>query len=266
MKRSIKQKVAAGAAVAVVVAGGSVAAVAATGQSSGHKASSSRGHAHWRDGRGFLAGATQRRSRGLSTVSSYLGLTDAQVQSDLRSGKTLAQIADSTSGKSSAGLIDALVASEKARLDKASANLTKRVTEEVDGSTGRGLLGAGALGHSLLGHGPRDLGTRGATGATGARHSAFGARGALAFVADSYLGLTAQQLYSDLKSGRTLGQIADATSGKSAAGLVNALVAARKEQLAVGVTAGLLTPASEATIVASLPARMTALVGRNFSK
>lgn len=49
----------------------------------------------------------------------YLGITPEALGNDLRSGKSLAQIASSTSGKSLGGLTAALTAAEKARLDKA---------------------------------------------------------------------------------------------------------------------------------------------------
>jgi hypothetical protein len=249
MKRSMKQKVAAGAAVAVVLAGGSVAAVSATGQGSSHPARSSRRAAHRHPG-AHLANVTRRRGHSLTTAASYLGLSAAQVQSDLRSGQTLAQIADATSGRSAAGLIEALVAAQKTRLAKVSANLTRRVTAEVNGSAGADLRGRGARGQ----------------GANVAGGPVFAARGALALAAYSYLGVTSTQLYNDLRSGQTLAQIADATSGKSAAGLVSALVAARREQLAVAVTAGLLTRPHEEAIIAKLPSRITALVDRASAK
>ena len=52
----------------------------------------------------------------LADAASYLGITQTALETALQSGKTLAQVADATSGKSAAGLIDALVAAEKAEL------------------------------------------------------------------------------------------------------------------------------------------------------
>ena len=245
MKRSTKQKVAAGAAVAVLVAGGSVAAVSATGQGSSHAPSSSRRAAHRRAG-AHIASAARHEGHNLSVAASYLGVSAAQVQSDLHSGQTLAQIADATSGKSAAGLIEALVAAQKRKLAKVSANLTRRVTAEVNGSAGADLRG-----HTARGQRAKAVG-----------RPVFAARGALGLAAYSYLGVTSTQLYNDLRSGQTLAQVADATSGKSAARLVSALVAARREQLAVAVTAGLLTRPHEEAILAKLPGRITALVDR----
>jgi hypothetical protein len=55
---------------------------------------------------------------GFRTITSYLGITQAQLQSALASGKSLAQIAQGHD-KTADGLVAALVAATKARLDKA---------------------------------------------------------------------------------------------------------------------------------------------------
>jgi hypothetical protein len=53
----------------------------------------------------------------LSLPSAYLGLSKDAIKAQLQSGKTLAQIADATPGKSAAGLVDFVVASAKTKLD-----------------------------------------------------------------------------------------------------------------------------------------------------
>ena len=58
------------------------------------------------------------RVRALDAAAKYLGLTDAQLLSQLRSGKSLAQIA-TAQHKSVSGLTSTLKADIKARLDKA---------------------------------------------------------------------------------------------------------------------------------------------------
>jgi hypothetical protein len=55
---------------------------------------------------------------GLRAVTSYLGITQAQLRTALASGKSLAQIAKDH-GKTADGLVAALVAAAKTRLDKA---------------------------------------------------------------------------------------------------------------------------------------------------
>jgi hypothetical protein len=83
---------------------------------------------------------------GLEAAASYLGLTKAELREALESGKTLAQVAKDR-GKSVDGLVDAIVAAKKKRLDEAVAagritnaerteflaGLKERVTNLVNG-------------------------------------------------------------------------------------------------------------------------------------
>jgi hypothetical protein len=172
-------------AAAVVVAGGTLVAVTA--------AQGPAGHEH---GKSALAAA-----------SSYLGVSEPQLRQDLRSGKTLAQVAAATPGKSAQGVIDAIVVARRAHLESQLQDLQVQVTEEVE-------------------HGR-------------AAHSRAAARAAVL----SYLGITGRELRAELRSGHTLAQIADATPGRSRAGLVAALVAARQKAIAAKVADGMLTPA-----------------------
>ena len=85
----------------------------------------------------------------LDAAASYLGLTEAELRSQLESGKTLAQVAKDR-GKSVEGLVQALVDAARKRLDDAVAagrltqsqeqsilsDLKQRVTDLVDGTGG----------------------------------------------------------------------------------------------------------------------------------
>jgi AraC-like DNA-binding protein len=86
----------------------------------------------------------------------------------------------------------------------------------------------------------------------------FGFFGRLSAAAD-YLGLTEAQLRSELESGKSLAQVAQA-HGKSVDGLVDALVAAAKKHLDEAVAAGRLTKAQEAEMLKGLRDRITNLV------
>jgi DNA-binding CsgD family transcriptional regulator len=77
--------------------------------------------------------------------------------------------------------------------------------------------------------------------------------------AASYLGLTEAQLHSELASGKTLAQIAK-DHGKSADGLVNALVNAAKQKLDAAVKAGRLTQSQADQMLSDLQSRITDLV------
>ena len=78
--------------------------------------------------------------------------------------------------------------------------------------------------------------------------------------AASYLGTTAASLLTQLQAGKTLAQVAAATSGKSTAGLIAALVAAEKTEIAAAVTSGKLTQAQADQITPTLTQRFTDFV------
>jgi hypothetical protein len=202
-------------------------------------------------GHTFGGPAGDHRGRGgddLAAAATYLGSSQADLLTSLQSGKTLAQVASATSGKTVAGLIDALVAAEKTELaaavtageitqaqaDQMATTLTAHVTAEVNGT--RPAHGPGGPG---FGHGPG---------------------GDELTAAASYLGVTETALTTQLQAGKTLAQVADATSGKSSAGLIDALVAAEKTELAAAVTAGRITQAQSDQVATTLKARFTALV------
>ena len=98
-------------------------------------------------GLGPKGGGFGRHGTSLATAATYLGVTQAQLRTDLQSGKSLADVAKATDGKSVDGLIAAIVAAEKDRLAKAVAagtltdaqqtqllaNLEARVTGLVNG-------------------------------------------------------------------------------------------------------------------------------------
>jgi hypothetical protein len=77
--------------------------------------------------------------------------------------------------------------------------------------------------------------------------------------AASYLGLTAAQLRTELESGQTLEQVAQARD-KSVDGLVDVLVADAKEHIAAAVAAGRLTQAKADEVLADIRERVTARV------
>jgi uncharacterized protein (DUF433 family) len=189
---------------------------------------------------------------GLRAAADYLQIPVATLAADLHSGKTLAQIADSTSGKSASGLVDFLVGKVQSALDEAvkTGRLTqsqedsivsmvrKRITAAVNGTFPPPLLRPG---HHL---GP----------AVG-----IGLKGGLQVAAD-YLQIPVSTLVDDLRSGKTLADVASATPGKSASGLIDALVADEQAALDRAVTSGRLTEARADAIKARLQGWITALV------
>ena len=77
--------------------------------------------------------------------------------------------------------------------------------------------------------------------------------------AAAYLGLSATELRTRLQSGKTLAEIAKA-QGKTADGLVTALVADEKKELDAAVSAGRLTQAQADEMLANAKQRFTDLV------
>jgi len=98
---------------------------------------------------GSPAPGTARLAGPLGAAANYLGLSVTQLVDQLRSGKTLAQIASSRR-KSVSGLQQAMIASVKARLDQAVAD--KRITSAQE----QQLLGrlSSAIGAEINGTGP----------------------------------------------------------------------------------------------------------------
>ncbi|HEX5449783.1 MAG TPA: hypothetical protein VFW85_06965 [Gaiellaceae bacterium] len=84
-------------------------------------------------------------------------------------------------------------------------------------------------------------------------------------VAANYLGVTPWQLTHQLRQGKSLADVANATTGKSASGLVDELSAAIKTKLDAKVAAGTLSSTQEATILGNLAPKLTALVNLTWS-
>jgi hypothetical protein len=232
--RYSKRRLATSVAVALVLAGGAVAAVTAVGQGTSK---------HGRHARAGIVGA-----RDLAAAATYLGVAPAQLAGELRGGKSLAQIADATPGKSSSGLVSALVSAKRKRLDTLGATVTRRVSAEVNRS-GLGSVRTGRHHRAAAGFGQFASGS-----------------GRLASVAAGYLGLTPAQLQQQLRSGRTLAEVANGTPGKSESGLVGALVAARRESISAAVGARRVSLTRAKAIEARLVRRFTAIVNRSLSR
>ena len=81
----------------------------------------------------------------------------------------------------------------------------------------------------------------------------------------TYLGLTVDQVKAKLMSGQSLAQVANATSGKSATGLVDYLTGLVKAKLDPFVTKGKLTSAQESAILARVQDKLTRLVNATLT-
>jgi hypothetical protein len=191
----------------------------------------------------------------LSAAASFLGLSVQQIQTDLQNGQTLADIAKAQ-GKTADDLVSALVAAEKSKLDSAVSSgklssdqetqilsaLQTQITNAVNGTHPT----PGAGGEPAFGFGGFGGGRPG---------GAFFVMGDVPAAA-SFLGLTNQQVLSDLQNGQTLADIAKA-QGKTVDDLVAALVAAQKANLDKVVSAGRLSSDQETKILSALETQIT---------
>jgi hypothetical protein len=167
-------------------------------------------------------------SRQVELAARYLGIPVAQLRSRMRRGLTLAQIADATPGRSTAGLISALVAGlgdaehggDPSGRDTHPARLRRRVTHEVERLPGYSGLPSSAR----------------------------------------YLGISVTELRAQLQSGRSLAQIADAAPGRSAAGLLDARIQAREARIKAAVASDRISKPDAEMLLSSLRERVAAEV------
>jgi len=164
----------------------------------------------------------------LATAAAYIGVTEADLRTELQTGKTLAEVAVAH-GKTRDGLIAAL-----------SAEATKQITTAVD-QPGTNFSGPGGRGGPGGPGGPRAMITNDIAAAT------------------AYIGTTAADLRTKLQAGQTLTQIATA-AGKTRDGLIAAMVTDGNAKIDAALAAGTITAAQAAEKKASLTAHVTAEV------
>jgi len=185
---------------------------------------------------------------GLLPVSAaYLDLTSVALRRELRSGKSLAQVA-TAKGKSVDGLKAALLNALRIRVQAAKA------AGRIDAARADRLLQrAPQLVERIVNATPpaRTIRTR-------------GARGGLLKAAATYLGVTNAQLATEQRSGKSLAQVATAKS-KSVDGLEQALLAALKQKVDAAVAAGRLDAARAQKLLERAPAHVERLVNRSRS-
>ncbi len=192
--------------------------------------------------------AAKVQQRGLLPVAAaYLNLTPVALRAELRSGKSLAQVA-TAKGKSVDGLESALLGAFRSRVQAAKA------AGKLDAARADRLLQrAPQLVERLVNAKPRARATR-----------AKAARGGLLKTAATYLGVTNAQLVTDLRAGKSLAQVATAKS-KSVDGLEQALFAALKQKVDAAVAAGKLPAARAQRLLERAPAHIERLVNRSRS-
>ena len=177
-------------------------------------------------------------------------MTTEQLRAELAKGKSLAEIAKAK-GVPKQDLIDALVAAAEAHLDELKASLPDLVAKAVDAKAPTGPPGGGEgkgkgpWGGGAMPHGPK-------------------ARPGMGFgSAAKVLGMTDQQLWEAVRSGKTLAQIAK-DKGIDRQKVIDALVADAKAHLDQAVADGHLTKEQAAKRLEQITKGVTAMVDEGF--
>ncbi len=203
-----------GAVVGTPVMSGAQEDTTTTAPAADPGAAEGRGHGPFADIRGLK----------LEAAAEAIGISVDDLRAALKEGKTLAEVAEAN-GVDRQTLIDALVAAGNEQLDELRATLPERMAELVDRTLperGEGHGGRGGMGRFDDG------------------------------VAAQVLGLSTDELREQLRSGKTLAEVA-ADQGVERQTLVDALVASATERLAQAVTDGKITQERADEMTARLP-------------
>ena len=182
---------------------------------------------------------------GLETAAKTLRLTPDELRKQLQAGKSLADIAKAQ-GVPKQTLIDALVKEGEARLDKAKAALPDVIAKMVDATPPKG--GPGGMGRPGGMGGPGGMGDHHGPGLDAAAKA---------------IGISADDLQTQLRAGKTLAAIAKA-KGVSAQKVIDAMVAEAKTKSAEAVKAGKITQAEADKHLAEITKRITSFVNEGF--
>jgi len=198
-------------------------------------------------------GEVRRILAGLFEASAkYLGLTVADLKTKLP-GTSLGAIADKTAGKSRAGLVADLQNTVNAAIDSALA--ANKITKDQSDKAKADAPGqiAKFVDHVYEQRTPKT--TTRALKVTEFVGDVFGA-------ARDYLGIAQADLTKALRDGKSLGDIANATAGKSKDGLVAELTTAANAKIDKAKTDGKITADQATALKSQVGAAVTMLVDR----
>jgi hypothetical protein len=187
--------------------GGTRVELAGGGAGESSSAKSSTGGVKGGAGAGGSAAGEPRGD--FAAASAYVGVSKAKLRKELSSGRSLAAIAAATPGHSALGLVEAIM---RPRVRKIEAQVAAKRLSKAEAQR-------------------RIQRIRKRVQARLARSTAYMPTVA---IAEQYLALTPTALKDELHGGRTLSQLADGTPGKSATGLIAAVMAVRVNELVHG--------------------------------
>jgi ribosome-binding protein aMBF1 (putative translation factor) len=189
----------------------------------------------------------------LEGSAKYLGLSMGDLKTKLP-GTSLSAIANTTPGKNRAGLVAELQNGVNAAIDKAlAANTITKDQSDKAKAEAPGQI-AKFVDH-VYEQRPAPKTTTRVPKVTEFVGDAIG-------VARDYLGISQADLTKALREGKSLGDVANATAGKSRDALVAQLTAAANTRIDKAVTDGKLTAAAAAALKGQVGSAVTALVDR----
>jgi hypothetical protein len=212
MNDHLKRHLLLGVALAAVIAGVIIAVASSGGHH--HATKSKQGLA-----RGSGPGDVQ-------LAAQYLGISRAELRRHLRTGETMAEVADSVPGHSASGLVAALLAPRAAHA---------KAQKPSSAATQEAIKHARAQVTAEAGH------RRGRTGPVAP--------------AAAYLGLSEPALRAKLQAGQSLAEVATAQK-KSQDGLIAALIAVKARRLKTALQEHAVTPAQERAALSRLGKRV----------
>ena len=189
----------------------------------------------------------------------YLGTNAADLKTALP-GTSLGAIADKTPGKSKAGLVTSLTTYANGAIDKAVADKKLTADQAAKAKSNAPDQIAKFVEHTYPAKTPRTVTPKAPRPAIAPRVQTF--IGDAISAARDYLGVTSADLATSLRSGKSLGEVADTTSGKTRTGLIASLAASANTKIDKAVTDGKLTADQATSLKATVQSAVTTLVDR----
>ena len=189
----------------------------------------------------------------------YLGTNPADLKTALP-GTSLGAIADKTTGKSKAGLVTSLTTYANGAIDKAVADKKLTADQAAKAKSSAPAQIARFVDHTYPAKTPRTVTPKAPKPAVAPRVQNF--IGDAASAARDYLGLTAADLATSLRSGKSLGEVADTTVGKTRTGLIASLAASTNTKIDKAVTDAKLAADQATSLKATVQSAVTTLVDR----
>ena len=189
----------------------------------------------------------------------YLGTNAADLRTALP-GTSLGAIADKTPGKSKTGLVNTLTAWASGMIDKAVADKKLTADQAAKAKSNAPEQIMKFVDHTYPAAKPRTVTPKAPKPAVAPRVQTF--IGDAMSAARDYLGVTAADLATSLRSGKSLGEVADTTPGKTRTGLIATMAASTNTKIDKAVTDAKLTADQATSLKATVQSAVTALVDR----